>query len=90
MEEQPISIPNIEEQAANEGTTTPPRRQRAESGKRCPNRKPRTEATDRNAQTNVPREATDNDDFDFSDVSVKMRQLSKEDIVAAAEDEAFN
>lgn len=32
----------------------------------------------------------ESDSYDFSDVSVKMKTLSKEDIIAAAESEAFN
>jgi ribonuclease-3 len=89
MEEHPISIPVVEEPKATEETAAAPRRQRADSGKRCPNRKPRTEVAEQKTQPAAPAETND-EDFDFSDVSVKMRQLSKEDIIAAAEEEAFN
>lgn len=39
---------------------------------------------------NVHTSPKQDEDYDFSDVSVKMKTLSKEDIIAAAESEAFN
>ncbi len=93
MEEQPVSIPAVEGAVpTSQEQPAAPRRQRADSGKRCPNMKLRTEATDKRASSTSPKgtETQPEDDFDFSDVSVKMRELSKEDIIAAAENEAFN